>query len=125
MVKRIVLAGAALALIASLSPASADRSRLHVENGTASWYGPKYQGKPTASGETYDMDAMSAAHPTLPFDTVVRVTNLENGRSVRVRINDRTPKRPNHVIDLSARAARALEIGDSGVARVRIQEVGS
>jgi rare lipoprotein A len=124
MAKSVVLAGTVLALLAMLGPAEAGRSRLYSEDGTASWYGPKYQGKPTASGEVFDMDAMSAAHSSLPFDTVVRVINLENGRSVRVRINDRTTPRPGHVIDLSAGAARALQIGESGVARVHVQEVG-
>jgi rare lipoprotein A len=124
MVKPIALAGAALMLLAAITPADAGHSRRYAEDGTASWYGRPFQGKPTASGEAYDMEELSAAHPSLPFDTIVQVVNLENGRTVHVRINDRTARRGGHVIDLSARAARALEIGDSGVAHVRVMEVG-
>jgi rare lipoprotein A len=124
MVKPIALAGIALTLLAAAAPAEAGRVRRYAEDGTASWYGPRFQGKPTASGEAYDMEELSAAHPSLPFDTVVEVVNLENGRTVHVRINDRTAGRGSHIIDLSARAARALAIGDAGVARVRVMEVG-
>jgi rare lipoprotein A len=124
MVKPIALAGIALTLLAAAAPAEAGRSRRYAEDGTASWYGPRFQGKPTASGETYDMEELSAAHPSLPFDTIVEVVNLENGRTVHVRINDRTARSGEHIIDLSARAARALEIGDSGIAHVRVMEVG-
>ena len=123
MIRRIALV--ALTLLPAAAPAAAGPSHRYAEHGTASWYGAKFQGKPTASGETYDMEELSAAHPTLPFDTVVRVTNLENGHSVEVRINDRTGRRPSHVIDLSARAARALDIDEAGVARVLVQDVGS
>jgi rare lipoprotein A len=124
MAKPIALAGIALTLLAAVAPAEAGRSRRYAEDGIASWYGPRFQGKPTASGEAYNTEELSAAHPSLPFDTVVEVVNLENGRTVHVRINDRTARRGGHIIDLSARAARALEIGDSGVARVRVTEIG-
>ena len=90
--------------------------------GEASWYGgERHQGKRTASGERYDEFAMTAAHPTLPFGTRVRVTNLENRRSVIVRVNDRGPFVDGRVIDLSLAAARALGIANEGVARVRLQ----
>lgn len=95
----------------------------YVETGTASWYGPNHDGKRTASGERFDMNAMTAAHRTLPFGTVVEVTNLENQRSVRVRINDRGPYARNRILDLSAAAARRLGIKTKGTARVRIEVV--
>lgn len=90
--------------------------------GTASWYGPGFTGKKTASGEVFDDAKMTAAHKTLPFDTEVNVTNLETGRSVRVRINDRGPHVKGRLIDLSRKAAEALDIKDDGVARVRVEE---
>jgi peptidoglycan lytic transglycosylase len=92
-----------------------------TEVGKASWYGKRHQGKQTASGERFDEFAMTAAHPTLPFGTRVRVTNLENRRSVIVRINDRGPFIDGRIIDLSLAAARALGIADEGVAPVRLQ----
>ncbi|MGH7866343.1 MAG: septal ring lytic transglycosylase RlpA family protein, partial [Candidatus Dormibacteraceae bacterium] len=75
--------------------------------GTASWYGEYFQGKPTASGEPYDMHDLTAAHPTLPLGTFVKVTNLRNGKAVVVRINDRGPVVDGRIIDLSSNAARA------------------
>lgn len=89
--------------------------------GVASWYGPGFNGKRTANGETYDMDLMTAAHPTLPMPTLVSVTNLENGRSITVRINDRGPFHDNRLIDLSRRAAEELGIKRDGTGRVRVQ----
>src|SRR6185295_18090142 len=80
------------------------------EHGVASWYGPKFNGHRTASGERYDMRALTAAHPSLPFGTLVRVTNVENGRQVVVRINDRGPFAKRRVIDLSYTAARELGV---------------
>ena len=77
----------------------------YVEEGMASWYGPDFHGGRTSTGETYDMEAMSGAHPTLPLPTWVRVTNLENGRSVVVRLNDRGPFAKGRIIDLSRAAA--------------------
>lgn len=92
------------------------------ENGIASWYGgPEYQGKPTANGETFDGNAVSGAHRTLPLPSIVRVTNLENGRSLVVRINDRGPFRPGRIVDLSRRAAQLLEFDAQGQAKVRVQ----
>jgi rare lipoprotein A len=89
--------------------------------GNASWYGNRHHGKQTASGERFDEFAMTAAHRTLPFGTRVRVTNLENHRSVIVRVNDRGPFVEGRIIDLSLAAARALGIADEGVAPVRLQ----
>jgi rare lipoprotein A len=89
--------------------------------GIASWYGPEFQGKRTSSGEPYDMYAMTAAHKTLPLPTYVEVTNLENGRKVVVRVNDRGPFKKNRLIDLSYVAALKLGIVGSGTARVRVR----
>jgi rare lipoprotein A len=95
------------------------------ETGLASWYGPEFHRKRTASGERFDMDALTAAHRSLPFDSYVRVTNVATGRSVVVRINDRGPFVADRIIDLSARAARQLGIKEDGVVRVRIEVVKS
>lgn len=95
------------------------------QSGVASWYGRDFHGKRTANGETYDMHALSAAHTTLPLPTLVRVTNLENGRSVVVRVNDRGPFVKNRLIDLSYAAAKALEFDRKGTARVRVQTLGA
>lgn len=94
------------------------------ETGTASWYGTKFHGKKTANGERYDMHAMSAAHKTLPMPTMVRVTNLNNGRSVVVRVNDRGPFVKSRIIDLSYAAARALGYDKKGTAPVRVEALG-
>jgi rare lipoprotein A len=88
--------------------------------GIASWYGPGFNGNRTATGEIYNQNAMTAAHKTLPFGTQVVVTNLNNGRSVVVRINDRGPFVRGRVIDLSAAAARMLGMMQSGIAPVRV-----
>jgi rare lipoprotein A len=92
------------------------------EVGKASWYGRKFHGRPTASGEVYNMHLPTAAHRTLPLPTIARVTNLENGRSTQVRVNDRGPFVDTHerIIDLSYGAAKRLGIDKTGVARVRI-----
>jgi rare lipoprotein A len=87
----------------------------------ASWYGQDFHGKPTASGEIYDMYEFTAAHPTFPFGTVVRVENLRNGRTVVVRINDRGPFRSGRIIDLSYAAAVRLDMIRDGVVPVRIE----
>ena len=94
-----------------------------VQTGKASWYGEAHQGKPTASGEPFDMNALTAAHRTLPLGTRVRVTNLANGRAVDVRVNDRGPVIEDRIIDLSFAAARALDAVDDGVFRVQIAVV--
>jgi rare lipoprotein A len=91
--------------------------------GTASWYGSYFDGKATASGEPFNMYDLTAAHPTLPLGTEVRVTNLRNGRTVVVRINDRGPVVPGRIIDLSYSAARALDVKARGLQRVRLDLV--
>ena len=91
--------------------------------GTASWYGETFEGKPTASGEPYDMYDMTAAHLTLPMGSYVKVTNLHNGRSVIVRVNDRGPVVPGRIIDVSYGAAQALQFRHSGLQRVRLDLV--
>jgi peptidoglycan lytic transglycosylase len=105
----------------SSSPASIERHR--AETGQASWYGKALHGQRTASGERFDMHALTAAHRTLPFGTIVRVTNLKSGRSVNVRINDRGPFRSDRIIDLSYEAARKLGFVSRGTARVEITVV--
>jgi len=92
--------------------------------GIASWYGPDFHGRLTANGEVFDMHALSAAHPTMPIPSYARVTNLENGRSIIVRVNDRGPYARNRVIDLSIGAAKALKFYGKGLARVRVEYVG-
>jgi rare lipoprotein A len=89
----------------------------------ASWYGPQFQGRATASGERFDMNGLTAAHRTLPLGTQVRVRNLENGRSVVVRINDRGPYVKGRAIDLSYAAARELRMVEDGEAPVEITEI--
>lgn len=91
--------------------------------GVASWYGRRYHGKPTASGETYDMYGMTAAHPTLPIPSYVQVTALDNGKSVIVRINDRGPFHSDRVIDLSYTAAYKLGVSGKGSGRVRVESL--
>ena len=119
---------------ATAAPASSIRKTPEVRKqvktkpfqvGTASWYGQIFDGKPTASGEPYDMYDMTAAHLTLPMGSYVRVTNLRNGRSVVVRVNDRGPIVPGRIIDLSYGAAQALEFRQRGLQRVRLDLVNA
>jgi rare lipoprotein A len=91
------------------------------ETGIASWYGEQFHGKYTANGEIFDLNQMTAAHRTLPMPTVVRVTNLENGRSIEVRVNDRGPYARGRIIDMSRRAAQLLGFEGQGTAKVRVQ----
>jgi rare lipoprotein A len=93
--------------------------------GTASWYGEYFQGRETASGEPYDMHDLTAAHPTLPLGSFVKVTNLRNGRSVVLRINDRGPVVDGRIIDVSYNAARVLGFKARGLQRVRLDLVPS
>jgi len=95
-----------------------------IERGIASWYGPGFHGKYTASGERYDMGAMTAAHRTLPFGTLIEVRNLENGKITRVKINDRGPFAKGRILALSHAAAEALGIVGPGTAEVEIVAVG-
>ena len=94
------------------------------QRGVASWYGRKFHGRKTSNGETYDMYAMTAAHKTLPLGVHVRVTNLQNGRSAVVRVNDRGPFVAGRIIDLSYSAASKLDIVDAGTAKVQVQALG-
>lgn len=93
--------------------------------GLASWYGEDFHGRQTANGEIYDMNSVSAAHATLPMPSYVRVTNLENNRSVIVRVNDRGPYHPDRIIDVSVKTAQLLGFYSTGVARVRVEYVSS
>lgn len=92
--------------------------------GLASWYGRDFHGRLTANGEVFDMESITAAHPTLPMPSYVRVTNLANKRSLIVRVNDRGPFHGNRVIDLSHKTAQLLGFKDNGVARVRVEYIG-
>ncbi len=92
-----------------------------LERGVASWYGPGFDGRMTASGERYDMHALTAAHRTLPFGTVLEVRNLDNGLTTQVRINDRGPFKKDRILDLSLTAARAIGMVGPGTARVELR----
>ncbi len=94
------------------------------KSGTASWYGAAFHGRKTANGEIYDMNQLSAAHPTMPLPSYARVTNLANGNTLIVRVNDRGPYAHNRLIDMSKRAAEMLDYTGSGTAQVRVQYVG-
>jgi rare lipoprotein A len=94
------------------------------ETGVASYYAHKYHGRTTASGERFDMNDLTAAHRTLPFGTRVRVTNLDNGKSVTVRVNDRGPFVKGRVIDLSLAAAKKVDMVHAGLANVEVRRVG-
>ena len=93
----------------------------YAETGIASWYGNEFAGKPTANGEIFDPNELSAAHRTLPLPSIVRVTNLENGRAIALRINDRGPYAHGRIIDLSRRAAQLLGFHVKGTAKVRVE----
>lgn len=105
-------------------PAAVERP-FFSEAGIASWYGKRHQGKRTADGEHFDRRAFTAAHRSLPFGSVLRVTNLANGRMVRVRVNDRGPYARGRILDLSAAAATALGMHSDGLARVRVEAFAS
>ena len=102
-------------------PARQDR---YDETGVASWYGPNFHGKPTANGEVFDQNLVSAAHTTLPLPSIVEVRNLDNGRTLQVRVNDRGPFVGDRIIDLSRAAAQELGFERQGTARVRVRYVG-
>jgi rare lipoprotein A len=105
----------------SYSPVSAKSA--FVNTGVASYYGPGFHGRRTANGETFNMHAMTAAHRTLPFGTKLKVTNLSNGKSTIVRVNDRGPYVGNRVIDLSVAAAKQIGSTSSGTARVNLEVI--
>ena len=117
----VLLAGL---VVGCSSSGSSGRVSKSSETGVASYYAHKYHGRTTASGEKFDMNALTAAHKTLPFGTKVKVTNLENGRSVTVRITDRGPFVKGRVIDLSLAAAKKIDMVKAGVAKVEIRRVG-
>lgn len=95
----------------------------YVQVGIASWYGPNFHGRRTASGEVFDMHALTAAHRTLPFGTLVRVTYLKTGKSVVVRINDRGPWKRGRILDLSYGAAKAIGLVRDGTGKVKLEVI--
>ena len=115
--REVLLAAVVVALIAL----GVAQTWSYDQVGIASWYGPGFHGQRASSGEVYDMHAMTAAHKSLPFDTIVKVVDLKTGNSVVVRITDRGPFIPGRVIDLSKAAARELKIIDTGTARVGLK----
>jgi rare lipoprotein A len=124
--------GGLLLAAALLAPACAARYRFpppfappagYVEEGVASWYGPGYHGRRTSSGEVFDQDALTAAHPRFVFGTRVRVTLLSTGRSAVVRVNDRFPAFKGRILDVSRAAARAIGLVGPGTGRVRLEVV--
>jgi rare lipoprotein A (peptidoglycan hydrolase) len=112
----------ALGVLAMLLPFGA--ARAGIQEGTVSWYGGQFHKRPTASGEIFNTNALTMAHPTLPFGTKVKVTNLGNGRSVVVRVNDRGPFIGHRIADLSRAAAETLGMMRRGVAHVRMEILG-
>lgn len=116
LIKKIIINVCLLLVFLVYSNASA-------ESGHASYYGPGFHGKKTASGERFDVNSLTAAHKTLGFGTYVRVTNLKNGKSVIVKINDRGPFIRGRVIDLSTKAAKVIDMIGSGTALVKIEKI--
>jgi rare lipoprotein A len=100
-----------------------DLASLEINNGTASFYADEFNGKRTANGEVYDMNDLTAAHPSYAFNTIVKVTNLSNGKSVEVRINDRMPKFKGRIIDLSLAAATKIEMVNAGIQEVKLEVI--
>ena len=98
-----------------------EETTLESETGTASYYSDEFDGRKTANGEIYDMNELTAAHPSYPFNTVVRVTNAINGKSVEVRINDRMPQFKNRIIDLSLAAAKKIDMIKAGIQEVKVE----
>ena len=111
--------------VAAVTPSQRVQATSQAVSGNASWYGPGFAGRLTANGEVFDPSQLTAAHKTLPFGTRVRVTNLNNGRSIDVRINDRGPFKPGRVIDLSRAAAERIGMIGSGTAPVRLELLGT
>jgi rare lipoprotein A len=110
----------AVACSSNRKPAAPPTLGVPVERGIASWYGPKFNGRMTASGERYDMNALTAAHPSLPFGTRIGVRNTRTGREVVVRVNDRGPYSRNRILDLSYAAAREVGVVGPGTASVEV-----
>jgi rare lipoprotein A (peptidoglycan hydrolase) len=113
------------AQVVKVSSTAKPKARPPYQVGTASWYGEYFEGRATASGEPFHMYDLTAAHPTLPLGTWVRVTNLSNGRRISVRINDRGPIVPGRIIDLSYSAAHALAFEQKGLQQVRLDLVSA
>ena len=113
--------------LAARQPRSSPRLASHIirprvkQVGNAAWYGPQYQGKKTASGQRFDQQQFTAAHPTLPLGTMAKVTNLATGQSVQVKINDRGPYAKRRIIDLSRAAAQRIGLKKDGTTRVRVE----
>jgi rare lipoprotein A len=120
---KAIMAALALAVVVGSSPAMAEPSPGRESHGVASWYGPGYKGRRTASGEVFNPKDLTAAHPSLPFGTLVEVSRPDLGTSVVVRITDRGPS-SGHAIDLSQAAAQRLRMIAEGTAPVRMQVVG-
>ncbi|MCL6230467.1 MULTISPECIES: septal ring lytic transglycosylase RlpA family protein [Acinetobacter] len=110
-------------VIEKLNTVASNTVRKFTQTGTASWYGRQFHGRKTASGETFDMNALTAAHRSLPLNCFIRVTNRNNGKSVVVKVNDRGPFHGNRVLDLSYGAAKQLGITSAGTANVSIERV--
>ena len=110
-------------VIEKLNTVASNTVRKFSQTGTASWYGRQFHGRKTASGETFDMNALTAAHRSLPLNCFIRVTNRNNGKSVVVKVNDRGPFHGNRVLDLSYGAAKQLGITSAGTANVSIERV--
>jgi rare lipoprotein A len=119
LVAGVFLGMCSLIPICSAQPAPTQARRVQV--GEASWYGVQLQGRRTASGEPYDPRDLTAAHPSLPLDSTVRVTNLKNGLWVDVRVNDRGPYRGRRVIDLSQKAAETIGLKRKGTGKVKVE----
>ena len=100
-----------------------DKAGLEIETGTASFYADEFDGKKTANGEIYNMNDLTAAHPSYSFNTIVKVTNLSNGKSVEVRINDRMPQFKGRIIDLSFAAAKKIEMINTGIQEVKLEVI--
>lgn len=107
------------------SPLNCVAARPYHEVGISSWYGRPHHGQPTASGQIFDMNGLTAAHRRLPFGSKIRVTNIRNGRSVLLTVNDRGPFVKGRILDVSYRAARELSFTQAGLARVRVEAVGA
>lgn len=129
MLKLLKWGGLALALVIA-PPLTSDEHAMaqrapvsFVQKGKASWYGPRFHGRRTANGERFNQHALTAAHRKLPLGTIATVTNLRNGKSVQVRINDRGPYVGNRIIDLSKAAAQQIGLKDAGVVPVRLQVI--
>ena len=118
---RMAVLLAFLAAAMAMAEAASANPTDSIVTGIASWYGEPHHGRRTASGDIFDQDALTAAHPSLPFGTLVRVTNMENGRTVDVRVNDRGPTVRGRILDLSRAAAKKLGAIGAGLVKIRMQ----